>query len=345
MLLASLRDLDPAAARGHRRRRRLDRRDRGRGRRPRGPGALRHPAAGLGRQAVRLPRRRRGGHGLPRAVPRRRHVAGARGPRPAGRRARRPRRPAVGPAPSPHRAALRAALGVLQRDGHDGHRRVRRRRPAAGRHGVRAVPAHHGRPTTGPPVAMPRSGPRSSRTCTSPAATARPGLPVTCLGGGDAVGFRMYPAGLRQLVEGWTKNIASGAGLSPPWALAGTVAWMLRVRGRGAGGRPGHRGRGASATGRPPVAVAAWRGRRGVQLAVDARPHRHVAGVDRRAVPRAPRGLPGRVRPVAGGHGRAGRGDLAVAPPAARGSVGAVTCGSSISPTRSRCCSTSWRGA
>jgi 4,4'-diaponeurosporenoate glycosyltransferase len=52
------------------------------------------------------------------------------------------------------------------------------------------------------------------------------GLPVTCLGGGDAVGFRMYPAGLRQLVEGWTKNIASGAGLSPRWALAGTVAWV-----------------------------------------------------------------------------------------------------------------------
>lgn len=52
------------------------------------------------------------------------------------------------------------------------------------------------------------------------------GLPVRCLGGGDAVGFRMYPGGPRQLVEGWTKNIASGAGLSPPWALVGTVAWI-----------------------------------------------------------------------------------------------------------------------
>ncbi len=52
------------------------------------------------------------------------------------------------------------------------------------------------------------------------------GLPVSCLGGGDVVGFRMYPAGLRQLVQGWTKNIASGAGLSPPWALLGTVAWI-----------------------------------------------------------------------------------------------------------------------
>jgi glycosyltransferase involved in cell wall biosynthesis len=52
------------------------------------------------------------------------------------------------------------------------------------------------------------------------------GLPVSCLGGGDVVGFRMYPGGLYQLVQGWTKNIASGAGLSPPWALLGTVAWI-----------------------------------------------------------------------------------------------------------------------
>jgi 4,4'-diaponeurosporenoate glycosyltransferase len=52
------------------------------------------------------------------------------------------------------------------------------------------------------------------------------GLPVRCVGGGDAITFRMYPGGPGQLVEGWTKNIASGAGLSPPWALAGTVAWI-----------------------------------------------------------------------------------------------------------------------
>jgi hypothetical protein len=52
------------------------------------------------------------------------------------------------------------------------------------------------------------------------------GLAVHCLGGGDVVGFRMYPGGVRQLVDGWTKNIASGAGLSPWWALLGTVAWV-----------------------------------------------------------------------------------------------------------------------
>ena len=52
------------------------------------------------------------------------------------------------------------------------------------------------------------------------------GRPVRSLGGGDAVGFRMYPGGLAQLVEGWTKNIAAGAGLSPPWALVGSIAWV-----------------------------------------------------------------------------------------------------------------------
>jgi 4,4'-diaponeurosporenoate glycosyltransferase len=52
------------------------------------------------------------------------------------------------------------------------------------------------------------------------------GLPVHCLAGGDVVGFRMYPGGVRQLVDGWTKNVASGAGLSPWWALVGTVGWI-----------------------------------------------------------------------------------------------------------------------
>lgn len=52
------------------------------------------------------------------------------------------------------------------------------------------------------------------------------GLAVRCLGGGETVAFRMYPGGVRQLLEGWTKNIASGAGLSPWWALGGTVAWI-----------------------------------------------------------------------------------------------------------------------
>jgi hypothetical protein len=84
------------------------------------------------------------------------------------------------------------------------------------------------------------------------------GLPVRCIGGGDAVGFRMYPGGPGQLVEGWSKNIAAGAGLSPPWALAGSVAWIcacVAVTLAAAGGARSW----ASGDGPVPwVAVAAW---------------------------------------------------------------------------------------
>lgn len=52
------------------------------------------------------------------------------------------------------------------------------------------------------------------------------GLPVTCLAGAEHVRFRMYPGGPRQLVEGWSKNIASGAVAADPVAVAGTVLWV-----------------------------------------------------------------------------------------------------------------------
>jgi len=37
-------------------------------------------------------------------------------------------------------------------------------------------------------------------------------LPVHVFGGGSEISFRMYPAGAGQLVEGWSKNFATGAG-------------------------------------------------------------------------------------------------------------------------------------
>jgi 4,4'-diaponeurosporenoate glycosyltransferase len=37
------------------------------------------------------------------------------------------------------------------------------------------------------------------------------GAPVHAFGGGRLARFRMYPEGLAQLVEGWSKNIATGA--------------------------------------------------------------------------------------------------------------------------------------
>ena len=42
-------------------------------------------------------------------------------------------------------------------------------------------------------------------------AVQRTGRGVTVFGGRGAVRFRMYPDGLRSLVEGWTKNFAGGA--------------------------------------------------------------------------------------------------------------------------------------
>ncbi len=54
----------------------------------------------------------------------------------------------------------------------------------------------------------------------------RAGLPVTCAVGGRSVWMRSYPGGLRQLLDGWTKNIASGAADAAPGASAATVLWI-----------------------------------------------------------------------------------------------------------------------
>ncbi|HEU5036875.1 MAG TPA: glycosyltransferase [Nocardioides sp.] len=58
------------------------------------------------------------------------------------------------------------------------------------------------------------------------AAYHRVGLPVRCAVGGEAVQMRSYPGGLRQLVDGWTKNIASGASAAAPVPALATVAWV-----------------------------------------------------------------------------------------------------------------------
>lgn len=54
----------------------------------------------------------------------------------------------------------------------------------------------------------------------------RAGLPVRCAVGGDALRMRSYPGGLGQLVAGWTKNIASGAGAAAPVPALGSVLWV-----------------------------------------------------------------------------------------------------------------------
>lgn len=55
----------------------------------------------------------------------------------------------------------------------------------------------------------------------------RRGLPVTCYGGKGAISFRMYPAGLGALVEGWSKSFASGAMAIRPFALVLTLGWVM----------------------------------------------------------------------------------------------------------------------
>jgi len=52
------------------------------------------------------------------------------------------------------------------------------------------------------------------------------GRPVVAFAGGDDVTYRMYPGGLRQLIDGWTKNIAAGATATRPLVLLLVVAWL-----------------------------------------------------------------------------------------------------------------------
>ena len=75
------------------------------------------------------------------------------------------------------------------------------------------------------------------------------GLPVSAHAGGDLVAFRMYPSGPRQLVEGWTKNMAAGSTAVPWWRSALVALWVTA----GLGG---------------PLAVVRRRDRRGLFAAV-----------------------------------------------------------------------------
>lgn len=52
------------------------------------------------------------------------------------------------------------------------------------------------------------------------------GKPVHGLGGRGALEFRMYPDGLGQLVEGWSKNMASGSASISVVRMLATVLWV-----------------------------------------------------------------------------------------------------------------------
>jgi len=55
----------------------------------------------------------------------------------------------------------------------------------------------------------------------------RAGIPARSATGRGLFSFRMYPDGLRALIEGWTKGFASGAGQTPRGVLLLVVAWMI----------------------------------------------------------------------------------------------------------------------
>jgi len=52
------------------------------------------------------------------------------------------------------------------------------------------------------------------------------GIPVRSVAGRSVLSFRMYPNGLGELIRGWTKGFASGAGQTPRGTLLLLVAWM-----------------------------------------------------------------------------------------------------------------------
>jgi 4,4'-diaponeurosporenoate glycosyltransferase len=52
------------------------------------------------------------------------------------------------------------------------------------------------------------------------------GIPVRSVAGRGVISFRMYPGGLGELVAGWVKGFASGAGQTPRGTLFLMVAWM-----------------------------------------------------------------------------------------------------------------------
>ncbi len=52
------------------------------------------------------------------------------------------------------------------------------------------------------------------------------GVPMQCRGGKGAFSMRMYPGGLIELINGWSKAFSSGAAQTPRWILLLTIAWI-----------------------------------------------------------------------------------------------------------------------
>ncbi|MFB9330738.1 glycosyltransferase [Paenibacillus aurantiacus] len=51
-------------------------------------------------------------------------------------------------------------------------------------------------------------------------------LPVHCLGGSGVITFRMYPEGLKSLIEGWCKSFAVGSKSTHPIVMLMIIVWI-----------------------------------------------------------------------------------------------------------------------
>ena len=51
-------------------------------------------------------------------------------------------------------------------------------------------------------------------------------IPVRCYGGKGSIHFRMYPAGMKGLIEGWSKSFALGASGTRPLVLISVILWI-----------------------------------------------------------------------------------------------------------------------
>ena len=54
----------------------------------------------------------------------------------------------------------------------------------------------------------------------------RHGIPLNGYMGLGTVSFRMYPGGVRQLIDGWSKNMSAGVRTTPPMVVLGIVLWF-----------------------------------------------------------------------------------------------------------------------
>ena len=52
------------------------------------------------------------------------------------------------------------------------------------------------------------------------------GVPLRCRGGRGVFSFRMYPLGWREMMDGWVKGFATGAGKTPVPLLLLVIAWL-----------------------------------------------------------------------------------------------------------------------